>query len=111
MLDINGALKAIGYGLLVLFFAVGVVKDVYKRQGWILRGCAVWDKMTSRPQKGRFRQQSEYIVWGSNGPMPVNRPVGCLPGVDVYKRQALLFLRYTGKKRKSADQVDEDQGT
>ena len=24
MLDINGALKAIGYGLLVLFFAVGV---------------------------------------------------------------------------------------
>ena len=26
MLDINGALKAIGYGLLVLFFAVGVVK-------------------------------------------------------------------------------------
>ena len=26
MLDINGALKASGYGLLVLFFAVGVVK-------------------------------------------------------------------------------------
>ena len=26
MLDINGALQAIGYGLLVLFFAVGVVK-------------------------------------------------------------------------------------
>ena len=40
--------------------------------------------MTSRPQKGRFRQQSEYVVWGSNGPMPVNRPVGCLPGVFRY---------------------------
>lgn len=26
MLDINGALKAIGYGLLVLFFTMGVVK-------------------------------------------------------------------------------------
>ncbi len=26
MLDINGALKAIGYGLLVLFFAMGVIK-------------------------------------------------------------------------------------
>ena len=26
MLDINGALKAIGYGLLVLFFAIGAVK-------------------------------------------------------------------------------------
>lgn len=44
----------------------------------------MWDKMSSRPQKGRFRQQSEFIVWGSNGPMPINRPVGCLPGVFRY---------------------------
>ena len=51
---------------------------------WIWRGCVVWDKMTSRPQKGRFRQQSEYVVWGSNGPMPISRPVGCLPGVFRY---------------------------
>ena len=28
MLNINGALKAIGYGLLVLFFAVGVVNNL-----------------------------------------------------------------------------------
>ena len=40
--------------------------------------------MTSRPQKGRFRQQSEFIVWGSNGAMPLSRPVGCLPGVFRY---------------------------
>ena len=32
----------------------------------------------------RFRQQAEYIVWGSNGPMPINRPVSCLPGVFRY---------------------------
>ena len=44
----------------------------------------MWDKGNSRPQKGRFRQQAEYIVWGSNGPMPVNRPVSCLPGVFRY---------------------------
>ena len=36
------------------------------------------------PQKGRFRQQAEYIVWGSNGDMPVSRPVPCLPGVFKY---------------------------
>ena len=46
------------------------ITDALQWAGWIWRGCAVWDKMTSRPQKGRFRQQSEYIVWGSNGPMP-----------------------------------------
>ena len=34
--------------------------------------------------KGRFRQQAEYIVWGSNGDMPVSRPVPCLPGVFKY---------------------------
>ena len=38
----------------------------------------------SHPQKGRFRQQAEYIVWGSNGDMPVSRPVPCLPGVFKY---------------------------
>ena len=52
--------------------------------GWTWRGVAVWDKVASRPQKGRFRQQSEYIVWGFNGKMPLERNVGCLPGVFRY---------------------------
>lgn len=51
--------------------------------GWIWRGVAVWDKMTSRPQKGRYRQQAEFMVWGSNGPMPLQRkdrlPARCVP--------------------------------
>lgn len=55
--------------------------DALQWAGWIWRGTAVWDKENSRPQKGRFRQQTEYIVWGSNGDMPITRPVPCLPGV------------------------------
>ena len=47
--------------------------DALQWAGWIWRGIAVWDKGNSRPQKGRFRQQAEYIVWGSNGDMPVSR--------------------------------------
>ena len=58
--------------------------DAVQRAGWIWRGVAVWDKGNSRPQKGRFRQQAEYIVWGSNGDMPISRPVPCLPGVFKY---------------------------
>ena len=54
--------------------------DALQWAGWIWQGTAVWDKGNSRPQKGRFRQQAEYIVWGSNGDMPISR--------DVYKRQA-----------------------
>lgn len=55
--------------------------DAIQWAGWSLRGVAVWDKITSRPQKGRFRQQAEFLVWGSNGHMPVDRGVPCLPGV------------------------------
>ena len=60
------------------------ITDALQWADWQWRGTAVWDKLTCRPQKGRFRQQSEYIVWGSNGAMPTDRPVGCLPGVFRY---------------------------
>ena len=58
--------------------------DAIQRAGWIWRGIAVWDKGNSRPQRGRFRQQTEFIVWGSNGDMPISRPVPCLPGAFRY---------------------------
>ena len=58
--------------------------DALQWAGWIWRGIAVWDKTNCRPQKGRFKQQSEFIVWGSNGDMPITRPVPCLPGVFRY---------------------------
>lgn len=58
-----------------------VLTDALQWAGWIWRGIAVWDKINSRPQKGRFRQQAEFIIWGSNGPMPTNRCAPVLPGV------------------------------
>lgn len=57
------------------------LSDAIQWAGWIWRGTAVWDKMSSRPQRGRFRQQTEYILWASNGALPIDRPVPCLPGV------------------------------
>jgi site-specific DNA-methyltransferase (adenine-specific) len=58
--------------------------DVVQAGGWVWRGVAVWDKTRGiRPSKGRFSQQAEFLVWGSNGPMPVDRGVGCLDGVIV----------------------------
>lgn len=55
--------------------------DAAQWAGWSLRGVVVWDKLSSRPQRGRFTQQSEFLVWGSNGALPLQRGVGCLPGV------------------------------
>jgi len=63
--------------------------DALQWAGWIWRGTLVWDKTNSRPQRGRFRQQAEFIVWGSNGHMPSDRAAPVLPGVF---RQAMPAL-------------------
>jgi len=55
--------------------------DALQWAGWIWRGVLAWDKTNSRPQRGRFRQQAEFVVWGSNGHMPLDRQAPVLPGV------------------------------
>lgn len=55
--------------------------DAIQAGGWTWRGIVPWDKGEyTRPFMGRFRSQAEFIVWGSNGPMPFERGVGALPG-------------------------------
>ena len=50
--------------------------------GFVLRGIAVWDKTeAARPSPGRFRNQFEFILWGSKGELPADRGVPILPGV------------------------------
>lgn len=58
-----------------------MLTDAIQWAGWSVRGVAVWDKLTSRPQRGRFRQQAEFLVWGSNGSMPAAQDAPYLPGV------------------------------
>jgi site-specific DNA-methyltransferase (adenine-specific) len=54
--------------------------DALQAGGWVWRGIAVWDKTeAARPQRGWFRNQCEYVIWGSRGPMPEGGE--CLPGV------------------------------
>lgn len=54
--------------------------DAVQAGGWVWRGLGVWDKTeAARPQKGRYRNQSEYFVWASNGPL--SNEGACAPGV------------------------------
>lgn len=61
-----------------------ITTDAIQAGGWVWRGIVPWNKTeAARPQKGRFRSQCEYVVWGSKGAMgDINaaddRP--CLPG-------------------------------
>lgn len=78
------ALAAAKPGAPALFFTdwrqLPVSTDYLQAGGWVWRGIVPWAKKTSRPQMGRFSASCEYVVWGSAGPMPVERGVGCLPG-------------------------------
>lgn len=52
--------------------------DAVQAAGWIWRGIIPWIKPGARPQRGRYAQASEFIVWGSAGPMASDGP--CHPG-------------------------------
>lgn len=56
-----------------------VTTDALQAGGFVWRGVAVWDKTeAARPQKGRYRNQCEFVVWGSRGALADEGP--CLPG-------------------------------
>ena len=72
--------------------------DVIQAAGWVWRGIVAWDKGGGvRPQMGRFRAQCEYIVWGSNGPMPQRTDIGALPGTYTYPVLRKEKQHQTGK--------------
>ena len=79
--------KTADHGVCLVFIDfrnLPTITDALQAAGWTWRGVVVWDKKNSRPQKGRFRNQCEYVVWGSNGDMPMERGVPILPGVYTH---------------------------
>lgn len=44
------------------------VTDALQSGGWVWRGLLPWDKLMARPMPNRFRQQCEFVAWGTNGP-------------------------------------------
>ena len=46
--------------------------DAVQMAGWVWRGVVVWDKGISRNQPGRFRNDCEFVVWCSNGDLPID---------------------------------------
>ncbi|MFI4876241.1 MAG: DNA-methyltransferase [Blastopirellula sp. JB062] len=58
-----------------------VMSDAIQAAGFVWQGVAVWDKQQSRPRLGGFRQQAEFIVWGSKGKLSTVAGAKCIPGV------------------------------
>lgn len=76
--------------------------DALQMAGWVWRGLVAWDKTAaSRPTLGRFRQQAEFVVWGSKGAMPTSRRCNAasnvLPGVLNHRVDPRDKHHLTGK--------------
>ena len=69
--------------------------DAIQAAGWVYRGIVVWDKGNSRPTPNRFRNDCEYVVWGTNGQRKAEFKSGVLvlpgcyrvPGVPSKSKQ------------------------
>ena len=57
--------------------------DAIQCGGFVFRGVAPWCKPASRPQSGRLRNGAEFVVWGSKGPLPIDRDAEFGPGYWV----------------------------
>lgn len=67
---------------------IASVVDAVQIAGWVYRGLTPWHKGTDlRPNKGWFRRNVEFIVWGSAGPLPMG------PGVDIDCWDGLFVAR------------------
>lgn len=84
-LVLGHSLRASRVGAACLVFSdwrqLPVTSDALQAAGWTWRGVLVWHKPIARPRRGGFSQSTEYILWGSNGPVPVDRHPVCLPGL------------------------------
>lgn len=92
-------------GGLVMMFTdwrqLPIMSDALQAGGWVWRGIAPWDKTEgTRPQRGFFRAQCEYVLLGSKGGLgkEQNRVVKkCAPGLFRHARDRAARLHITGK--------------
>lgn len=75
------------------------LSDAMQAGGWTWRGIVTWDKTErgARPQLGRFRNQAEYVLWGSRGAMSMERDAAVLPGVVRHYHDDTDRHHQTGK--------------
>lgn len=72
VLWLTAAFRTLRQGAPVMIFIdwrqLAVMITAIQAAGFTYRGCVPWDKTEAcRPMKGRFRQQAEFILWGSKG--------------------------------------------
>lgn len=63
---------------------LSAMTDALQAGGWIYRGIVVWNKGNARNIPGRFRQDCEFIIWGTNGGKAVDWTPGFTALSGIY---------------------------
>lgn len=63
---------------------LAAMTDALQAAGWVYRGIIAWGKGNSRATPNRFRNDCEYIVWGTNGKREVKYKPGVFVGAGCY---------------------------
>lgn len=71
-------------GIFVDWRTLPAMVDALQAAGWVYRGIVVWDKGNSRAIPNRFRNDCEYVVWGTNGPRKTEYVPGVFIGAGCY---------------------------
>ena len=100
MSQVNRLVKSGGYAMVFTDWRqLPTLTDVFQAGGFVWRGLIPWDKTlsTRAPHTGYFRHQCEYVVWGSNGPLPKSLHGGPWPGMVTRRVIPSQKLHMTGK--------------
>lgn len=94
------ALRPGGYAMVFTDWRqLPTLTDAFQAGGLVWRGLVPWDKTDASraPHKGYFRHQCEYVVWGSNGHLPISKHGGPWPGIVRERVDHRKKFHMTGK--------------
>lgn len=67
--------------------------DAFQMAGWVYRGIVVWNKGNARNIPGRFRQDCEFVIWGTNGGKSVDWTPGFVAFPGIYNEKSVASTK------------------
>lgn len=81
--------------------------DAIQAAGWVYRGIVVLDKGNCRPIPNRFRNDCEYVVWGTNGPRKTEYVDGVFIGPGCYHVQSVPTKKKSHQTEKPVELLEK----
>ncbi len=75
--------------------------------GWLYKGIVVWDKGNARNIPGRFRQDCEFIIWGTNGKKSVHYVKGVKSFCGCYRVKSVSTKKKHHQTEKPVELLEE----